>query len=173
MIDLKWDFGRLNSGELSALRRSAGLPVGKAEMTALRAFYRACGYCDAKQEPYWFPAVCMDALWRETDHPTVKAMEICLRELIAQDEKATESMQHRIDMLLETRWDEDGFLLGKIMNQVKLLKSRTELKPDFQALAEDLRCWNYRNHPVQRRWLRVLYNVNSSKSNEEGTENVD
>ena len=74
-------------------------------------------------------------------------------------ENTTASLKHRIEMLLETPWNEDGFLLGKLLNLVKILKSKTNLKPDFQVLADDLRRWNYPEQPVQRRWLRAVYNI--------------
>ena len=172
MSDTKWDLSRLDTGELSALRHSAGATVENASMDALRAFYKACGYCDPKKEEYWFSAMCMETLWRDTENVKIKSMAECLRSLIAQDANATESMQHRVDMLLETPWDRDGFLLGKLLNQVKLLKSKTDLKPDFQALADDLQKWNHPSHWVQRGWLRTLYNVKTT-TDEEETKNVD
>ena len=157
MVEQKWDLGRLDNGELAALRRAAG--TRDADMTALRSFYKACGYCDPRVEKYWFPALCMDALWRPSEVPAVMPMEECLRRLLSGESETTESLQHRIDMLLETPWNEDGFLLGKLLNLVKILKTKTDRKPDFQALADDLRRWNYPEQPVQRRWLRTLYNA--------------
>ena len=156
MSESKWDLAKLDAGELSALRRSAGKMVEGASMDALRAFYKACGYCDPKR-----------------DVVKVRPMAECLRAMIAQDANATASMQHRIDMLLETSWDRDGFLLGKMLNQVKLLKSKTDLKPDFQMLAVDLRMWNDTGHRVQREWLRILYNAKLITTDEEDTNNVD
>lgn len=173
MDEAKWDLGRLNAGELSALRRAAGTTVGKADMTALRAFYKACGYCDPRREAYWFPAMCMDALWRDPEGCAVNPMAQCLWELQNADERTTASVQHRVDMLLETAWSDDGFLVGKLLNLVRLVKSRTALKPDFQALADDLMRWNSPDRRVQRDWLRTLYNVKESKPSKEDAENVD
>ena len=167
MSDSKWDLTRLDSGELSALRHSAGLPVEGASMSALRAFYKACGYCDPKREEYWFPAMCMETLWRDSDAVRIKPMAECLRGLIGKDANATESMQHRVDMLLETPWEKDGFLLGKLLNQVKLIKSKTDLKPDFQALADDLYRWRDPGRKVQRRWLSIIYNTKPTTIEEE------
>ncbi len=167
MDDSKWDLGRLDNGDLSALRRSAGATASKASMAALRAFYRACGYCDPRREEAWFPAMCMDALWRDEAGITVKRMEECLRHLKAADEKTTQSLQHRIDMLLETPRDDSGYLLGKLLNLVKILKSKTNLKPDFQLLADDLYRWNDENRKVQRRWLSTLYNIKPEENDEE------
>lgn len=173
MGEAKWNLTRLDAGELSALRRSAGKMVGDAGMDALRAFYRACGYCDTKREVYWFPAMCMDALWRDTEGIQEKSMEECLRSMMAEDENTTESLRHRIDTLLETPWNQDGFLLGKLLNLVKILKSKTNLKPDFQSLADDLRQWNHERRFVQRKWLRTLYNVKTNDRDEEVAENAD
>ena len=153
----KWDLSRLDNGDLSALRRAAG--TQGVNMAALRAFYKACGYCDPRVEKYWFPALCMDALWRTTESPVIKPMEDCLGAMLTGEANTTASLKHRIEMLLETPWNEDGFLLGKLLNLVKILKSKTNLKPDFQVLADDLRRWNYPEQPVQRRWLRAVYNI--------------
>lgn len=172
MSDSKWDLGRLNAGELSALRRAAGTAASKANMTALRAFYAACGYCDPWKEAYWFPAMCMDALWRDTEAMVVKPMDECLRGLLTGDSNTTASLKRRIDMLLETPWNEDGFLIGKMLNLVKILKSKTNLKPDFQLLADDLMRWNDEGRKIQRRWLKTLYNV-KPMDDEEETQNVD
>jgi hypothetical protein len=54
-----------------------------------------------------------------------------------------------------------------------LLKSKTDLKPDFQMLADDLRMWNDTGHRVQREWLRILYNAKLITTDEEDTNNVD
>lgn len=172
MGDQKWDMSRLDNGSLSALRRAAG--TTGTDIAALRAFYKACGYCDPRLEKYWYPAACMDALWRSTDVAEVKPMEECLRELMAGgDTDATASLQHRIDMLLETSGFDDGFLLGKLYALVRLVKNKTTLKPDFQKLADDLRRWNHPEHRVQRRWLRTLYNINAQEKNEEAEGNAD
>lgn len=171
MSEQKWELSRLPQGDLSALRRAAGT-TGE-DLAALRAFYRACGYCDPKIEVYWFPAMCMDALWRDTETPEIKTMEECLRLLLIQNPDTTESLRHRIDMLLETRQSGDGFLLGKLFNLVQILKSRTNLKPDFQRLADDLRRWNYPEQPVQRRWLRTIYNTMPKEETKEDHPHAD
>ena len=173
MGDTKWDLGKLNTGERAALRRAAGTVNKKADMAALRALYTACGYCDPNVEEYWFPAMCMDALWRDMEGIAVKPMDECLKSLLTGDEKTTASLKHRIEMLLETPWNEDGFLLGKLLNLVKILKSRTYMKPDFQALADDLRRWNHPDRYIQRKWLRTLYNAKPNDKEEEETQNVD
>ena len=173
MSDWNWDLSRLDTGDLSALRRSAGVPASRANMSALRAFYKACGYCEPWQESYLFPTVCMDALWRSTDLVVVKPLDECLKDLTAKEQETSDSIRHRIDSLLETPWDDEGFLLGKLLNLVKILKSRTNLKPDFQKLAEDLNKWNHPLRYVQRRWLRTIYNVKGNNNNEEETTHVD
>ena len=167
MSDWTWDLSRLDTGERSALKRAAGMNMSEASIAAQRAFYKACGYCDSWQEEFMFPTMCMDALWRSTDEPTVKPMEECLRDLMAKDQETTESIQHRVDALLETPWDDGGFLAGKLLNLVKILKSKTNLKPDFQKLAEDLNRWNHPQRYVQRSWLRTLYNLKKENANGE------
>ena len=167
MSDWMWDLSRLDAGDLSVLRRAAGTDFRQASVSAQRAFYKACGYCEEWQEKFMFPAVCMDALWRSTDRPTVKPMQECLKDMKAKEQETTESIQHRIDSLLETTWDEGGFLIGKLLNIVKILKSKTDLKPNFFDLAKDLSQWNHPEHYIQRKWLKTLYNMKNENKDEE------
>lgn len=173
MSDWTWDLARLDAGELSVLRKAAGTVFSQADVSAIRVFYKACGHCYAWQEEYMFPAMCMDALWRMTDDPTVKPFAEGLRIMTSKDQNTTASIKHRIDSLLETPWDDNGFMLGKLLNLVRLLKSNTGLKPDFQALANDLNGWNHPKRYVQRNWLRTIYNSIEDNVNEEDKTNVD
>lgn len=173
MSDWTWDLGRLNAGELSELRSSAGKVVSQADVSAIRAFYKACGYCEVWQESFLFPAVCMDALWRSTDAAIIKPMDECLRDMLSKERETTQSLQHRIDSLLETPWDDGGFFLGKMLNLVKLLKSNTQLKPDFQKLSMDLNRWNHPQRYVQRNWLRTIYNTKTEIINREEQTDAD
>lgn len=164
MNESKWDLSRLGTGERVALKRSAGEPVQTA--AAWRAFYIACSICDKWREPYLIAALCMECLWRESDTPEILPMEECLFRFKAVYNG--DGLDNRIMALLETSWDPtDGFLLGKLMNLVRMLRSQTNMKPNFEALADDLQKWNDQSRRVQRRWLRTIYAARADEVKED------
>lgn len=166
MSDEKWDLSRLGAGERVALRRAAGSLEFNA--AAWRAFYIACPNCKKRDEEFWFAAMCMECLWREEDKPDVRPMEECLQRYRKEDESVTDSMKHRMEVLLDMPWANDDFLLGKLYAVVRILKDKTNYKPDFHKLADDLRRWNYEDRAVQRRWLRTIFSDYVENNESEG-----
>ncbi len=163
MSEAKWDLGRLSAGERSALRRNAGIMMHAAGMQAIEAFYRAqTQSCKGYEEAAWFAAMCMQSLWREEDHPSVKPLPVMLRQ-IYQNPDATESTRKRCTGFLDLSWAEDGFLLGKISNLVRRMHADDlGVIPDFDALADDLNHWNHDTHYVQRKWLNTICQTQSA-----------
>lgn len=157
MDNQKWDISRLSTADKSALRQDAGVAIGEAKMKSVAAFYRVrIAKCKPWQEEFWFPALCMRCLWRESDYPQVKPFPEMLR-LTYQDEDATDSARKRCVDFLDYSWGADGFLLGKIFRLVKKLKAENpSIMPDFEALADDFSNWNHPKRYVQRRWLSII-----------------
>jgi len=169
MSEDKWDLSRLTTGERCALRRAAGSL--EPNMPAWRAFYLAGGGRAGRHENYWYAAMCMACMWRPEDEERARMlpMEQCLRLYLRENESVTESMKRRMDALLETPWSEDGFLLTKLHSIVRILqRGQTDLRPNFQALADDLRDWNRDDRRVQRRWLRATYVSENDEPKTEG-----
>ena len=154
----KWDLEKLTSGEYAALRRAAGSV--EMDVAAWRAFYKVDHQGDAGANER-FTALCMSCLWRLTDDVTPLSIEECLRNLCWEtvDGKYSlrEGMAKRVDALLETRWSQDGYFQGKLLNLVKIIRTDGRYKPKFEQLADDLRKWNYESRTVQRRWLCKIY----------------
>lgn len=151
-----WRLDRLDTGERTALKRAAGTLALNA--TALRAFYKADVCRESGWEEQRYAAMCMACLWNEQENPPVLPMQECLARMCWVDNELQEAMARRVEALLETRWSkEDDFLIGKLLNLVRMMKSKGEYRPDFEKLAMDLRRWNNENRYVQREWLRMIY----------------
>lgn len=170
MPDHKWDLSRLSAGERSALKRNAGMMMNAAGADAIEGFYRALtSRVSQYEENAWFAAICMQCLWREEDHPQVLPFPEMLR-AIYQNPDATESSRKKCTGFLDISWSNDGFLLGKICNLVRLMRSgNASVIPDFEALAEDLTKWNHPDRYIQRKWLRTIcsYNQDNVEKEEE------
>ena len=152
-----WDISRLTTGELSALRRNAGVMMSAASMKSQAAFYRAKNLsCNQWQEEFVFPALCMQSLWRESDVRKKRLFPEMLRD-IYQDKDATDSMRRKCTEFLDYAWSEDGFLLGKICRLVRRIRTdNPSVQPDFEAMAIDLSRWNNSNRNIQKKWLRTI-----------------
>lgn len=174
MTEEKWDLSLLDSGGRSALKRNAGIMMGN-DMMALEAFWRAAQNVPRGQEKIWYACMCFDCLWRAEDHPEIKPFEEMLRS-IYQDRDTSESIQHRIISITDVPWGEDGFLLGKLANFIRMMKAKNAaVKPDFQKLSDDLRYWNASEHKVQRRWIETIcrYRKEDTMQNKEEVNYVD
>jgi len=156
-----WDASRLTAGDRSALRRCAGRMKDQADAGALMAFYRATGGAGAGIHPeeYPFAALSISMLWRESDHPRIRPMEEILRDMIqANTPEENAGLLSRVRSALDTAWAKDGFLLGKITNLARIIRSaHPEWMPDAFQLAKDMRDWNGEKRRVQRRWIRAIF----------------
>lgn len=168
-----WDLGQLSIAEKSALRRNAGIMMDSASMQALEAFYHAKRNCSEGKEAFCFAAMCMECIWRGEDLPYKRLFPELLQMLY--QESKSESLKRRCISFLDCKWSNDGFLLGKIYNLVRLLRSKyPEYIPDFDALANDLNYWNYPEQRVQRAWLKTICRYqNKENDNEEEQNNAD
>lgn len=168
----KWNTANLSTGDRSLLRRSAGQMIG-SDMRAAEVFYRAVGYCPENSESIWYAAICLECLWREEDHPRIIPFEEILR-IYYNDKDTSDSFKRRIVALLDVPWGSDGFMLGKLANLVRTLKSKdSSIMPDFDKLADDLKYWNNDSRSVQRRWLRTIFKMQTEENVTEVQNNVD
>ncbi len=146
---------KLNNGERAALKRSAGVPLDKADGKAIAAFYR-CLPAESKAEDRWFAVACLRCLW-DAGEEQGDRLERVISRMIRADE-LSESIQHRIEILLDTPWDSDGYMLGKLTRMVKLIRQKANRTPiDFSALLEDLIYWNSEKQYVQKKWARAVF----------------
>lgn len=143
-------------GDRVALKRSAGIMLNEADGKAIAALYRCLpGSVPYRQEDRWFAVACMKCMWEPTEAEG-EPVEQILADLLAREE-LSDSMAHRIEALLDTQWDEDGFLLTKLCRLMKLIRQKTTAQIDFAALLQDLIFWNQDNQSVQRKWAHTIF----------------
>jgi hypothetical protein len=154
-----WNTSRLTPSDLSALKRCAGKMIGQANAGALMSFYRAAGTAAISPEECSFAALSISMLWRESDHPKVRPMEEILRDMLqANTPEENLGLMNRVRATLDTKWAKDGFLLGKIANLSRIIRTaHPDWAPDAILLTKDIRDWNLENRSVQRRWIRVIF----------------
>lgn len=157
---------RLNKGERAALRREVGNMLQEADGTALTAFYRCLPPAvDTWQEEKWFAVACLRCLW-DADEAEGAPLEQIIAELFRSDELSA-STAHRVEILLDTKWDRDGYMLTKLSRLVKLVWQKSERRRiDFSGLLDDLIYWNSDTQSVQRKWARAIFsgnNINTEK----------
>lgn len=148
----------LSTGDRVALKRSAGVMLSEANGKAIAAFYRCITPAVPQwQEDRWFAASCIKCLWDPAEG-TGEPVEKVLADLIRGAE-LSDSMQHRVEGLLDTQWDQDGYMLTKLCRMMKLIRQKTSEEIDFADLLEDLIYWNNENQSVQRKWARAIFST--------------
>ncbi len=153
-------FERLNAlgnGERAALRRKTGTMLQEADSSSLAAFYRCLpSLVPSHEEDKWFAIACLRCLW-DAGTETGKPFEACIAKLIAEKE-LSDSTRHRVEILLDTRWDKDGYMLTKLARLVKLIKQKSDgTQIQFPDLLWDLIRWNANTQLVQRKWARAIF----------------
>lgn len=146
----------LSTGQRTVLKRCAGIMLTGADARALAVFYRILPPGVPQwQEPQWFAAACFACLW-DTTEAEGRNVEQLLSDLIRMD-VLSGSMQHRIEILLDTTWESDGYLLTKLSRMLKMLRQKTAEVPNFAALLTDLLYWNNESQSVQRKWAHAVF----------------
>lgn len=155
---VKTFFKRLNelsAGDRATLRREAGTMLKDAGGQAIRAFYQCLPYSVPQwQEEYFFAAACLCCLW-DANEPDQTGLPQALYQL-GQDEETSKSTGHRLESLLDTKWDADGYMLTKLTRLMRLVKSRG-VSVDCAELLKDLVYWNSDSQWIQHKWARGMY----------------
>ena len=152
---------KLGSGERAALKRSVGTMLSEADTKALAAFYRC--YPPTKDEDCWFAVACLCCFWGKNLEDG-EAVETIIVHLLERKE-ISKSMLHRVEILLDTEWDEDGFMLTKLTRLIQVIRQKSDgVNIDFAVLGRDLCEWKKKDsNKVQRRWAREIYKVNTEE----------
>lgn len=148
---------RLGTGERAALRRSVGTMLRHADGAALTVFYRCLPpTVDVREEGKWFAVACCRCLW-DAGPEAGRQFERILADLIRKEE-LSDSTRHRVEILLDTKWDADGYMLTKLSRLLKLVRQKSDSAMiDFSALLEDLLRWNSDSQIIQRKWARAVF----------------
>lgn len=161
---------RLSIGERAALRRMAGQPLSVADGRALQAFFHALPpetQFIEREQRVWFTVLCIACLWDVEEAHAAGSLAGMLRSYTRRHE--TNGMDNRFRSLLDARWDEDGYLAGKLARLARMLRADDrQAMPDMDQLLDDLRWWNSDGRRVQLRWANEYY-----LSKEEEETNVD
>ena len=144
-------------------KRSCGLLLKESDTETMQTFYRLLphnvGY---SEEDLWFTAACIHCLWA-ADETHRRPMQEC----IAGVKDSSESFEKRFTGLLETQWDEDGYLCGKLERMAKLLKQKG-YAVDGAELLSALLWWNDEEKRVQKRWIKVYWRTEQKNEETEG-----
>lgn len=153
----------LTSGECAALRREAGKCLAETNAQALAIFYRIAPLeLSRKQQECWFAAITIACLWKVQEAQVGEEFPVMLREY--DRKKGTGGMDRRFRSLLDTQWEEDGYLTAKLSRLARMLRSdNRSIMPDVDRLLSDLMHWNYDNRSVQLRWARCFYQPDASE----------
>ena len=156
----------LDSGERAVLRRNVGKMLRQADGHAITTFYR-CLPSDVKDwdEEKWFAVACLRCLW-DPGEENGKPLEQIIGDLIRMDD-ISDSTCHRVEILLDTDWDTDGYLLVKLARLIKLIRQHSDrTQIDFSALLDDLLRWNSETQMVQRKWAKAVFYLQNNTDNE-------
>ncbi len=155
-------FGRLNKlgpGERTALKRAIGTMIQNADGGAITAYYRCVPQnwqISRQNEEKCFGIACLSCMWDPGDE-TGKPLEEIISSLI-RGEILSASTSHRVQILMDTRWDQDGYMLSKLARLVKLIWQKSDrTRIDFPALLKDLIFWDVESQYVQRKWAKAIF----------------
>ena len=155
----------LSTGERAALKRNCGKLLNSAGSDAFTVFYRILPHgVPAYLEDRWFCAACLRCMWRPDEVPGLPIEKAMCQKRIQSEE--TGGLTKRIEALLDTEWDSDGFMCQKLWRMVKLLKS-DGYDIDTAALLCDLEGWNSENRYIQKKWARQYYTSSGLQENAE------
>ena len=170
MTDLRNKFferlNNLGTGGRATLRKEAGKPLRQADGKALVVFYQCLpSGVEAWQEDRWFAVACLRCMWNE-DIGEGKAFETVIASLLKSDD-LSDSTKHRVELLLDTRWESDGYLLTKLVRLAKLVRQKSDRSEiNFDLLLDDLLGWNNSAQYVQRKWAKTIFSNNESEEKE-------
>ena len=158
---------RLSSGNRAALRRSAGVMLEQADGRALSVFYQCLpGGVPQHQEDKWFAIACLRCLWDAGEEGS-KSIPAVLRRMQNQ-ELLSDSVVHRAETLMDTPWDQDGYMLKKLYRLITLVRQKNGAETfSFAELLDDLLKWNREDQQIQRKWARTIFGTKLSEEGEE------
>ena len=172
MTDLEVFFNcsdKLEKKDRVLFKRSCGAMLSEANGKTLTVFYRLLpATVNRYEEDRWFLALCIHCLWDEGDNARRKPMEQQIS-LMNVREKLTDSFEHRLTALLDTPWNDDGYLNQKLTRMAKMLKQKG-YPVDGGQLLDALLHWNDASRVVQKKWVRAFCNTELETNIENNTE---
>ena len=101
-------------------------------------------------------------LWNVEEAREGGSMPELLRQLAKH--QATGGLDARIRSLLDTRWEEDGYLSAKLCRLARMLRSdNRQVMPDADSLLTDVLYWNNDRRTVQLRWAQRYFQTSEEE----------
>lgn len=161
----------LDTGDRTALKRSAGKPMEEADGAAIMAFYRAVPYgvrLREHEESKWFAVACLVCLQKE------KTKSVAFEKCLAALGEGSDSFEKKVSSLLDSDWD--ARMIRKLFGLAKMMKQK-DLHINHAALLDDLLKWERPDRRIQKKWARAYSRAPQDKEIMEnkngGKENVD
>ena len=146
------------------LKRNCGALLSEADGNTLTVFYRILPHTvKSYEEDRWFLALCIHCLWNEEDNPKRRPMETQIAAM-KYAEDMSDSLDHRLTGLLDTPWNDDGYLSQKLTRMAKMLKQKG-YPVDGAALLNDLLHWNDPDRWIQKKWVRAFCRTENTIEN--------
>ena len=99
--------------------------------------------------------------------PLRAALEKVISQLVHSGD-ISNSVLHRVELLMDTQWDEDGYMIVKLTRLVKLIRQKSDrILIDFYSLLKDVCYWNSESQNVQRKWARTIFSTYTNNEKEE------
>lgn len=149
---------QLDKKQRIKLKRSCGSMLNEADAETLAVFYRVLPYQVKYDEDKYFTAACIHCLWdaNETNRkPMERAIALAKKK---KNDELSDSFEKRLTGLLDTPWNEDGYLNGKLERMAKMLKQK-EYAIDGAELLDSLLAWDSADKRIQKKWIKVYCNT--------------
>jgi CRISPR type I-E-associated protein CasB/Cse2 len=147
------------------LKRACGKMLNQVDTDTMLAFYQAApNNISLWSENRWFLAACVYCLYGEDAKKGEPMPEVFAHYVKVTD--ASESTQRRFANLLDTSWDEDGFMASKLVRLIKMLNSKGFVV-DADDLLRSLLNWNYDSRSEQKKWAKCYTDTLENDKQEE------
>ena len=164
-LDFFTNLEKMTVGERTSLKRSIGLAFNQSSAKAWAAFYKAAPvYRPWEEDPYFF-AACAFCFFSDSEGKTRPLVD-CLRSMSVE----STGIKSRLLALLDTPWDNSGFLLSKLGRILRMVHQKG-YRIDVDGLLQDLLGWSHDSRFVQTRWARTFFGLHDE--NERDNKNVD
>lgn len=155
----------LSTGDRVQLKRACGQMPQDADSSVMMILYKLLpGEVNEWQHSRWLFAACVHAMWSKEDTGKRISLPRALADYRMKND-VTDSFDRKISGILDTRWEEDGFLAGKLLNLVKMMKQKGYVIDGYDLLT-DLIGWNSDKNFIQIKWAREINNPRVEKETE-------
>lgn len=103
----------------------------------------------------WLFATCIHCLWDANLGNRIGVSEAIARLKNSDSNALSESFEKRILALMDTEWDECGFMSDKYLNLVRMLKQKGYVIDGAEVL-DDVIKWNSNTRTIQKKWAKKL-----------------